>query len=85
MAREFARHESHRQRLEYNKKILVTECHIKIRDVEASMSVARNVLKEFYNSMPRKSADLIKAKGGATKYCHYDVGVQCRCVFIEVY
>ena len=29
MAREFARHESHRQRLEYNKKILVTKCHVK--------------------------------------------------------
>ena len=29
MAREFARHDSHRQRLEYNKKILVTECHVK--------------------------------------------------------
>ena len=32
------------------------------------MSVAPDVLKEVYNSMPRRSADHIKAKGGATKY-----------------
>ena len=35
--------------------------------------------------MPRRIADLIKAKGDATKYQLYDVGVQCCCVFIEMY
>ena len=32
------------------------------------VSVAPNVLEELYNSMPRRSPDLIKAKGGVTKY-----------------
>ena len=36
--------------------------------------------------MPRKIADLIKAKGGATKYRLHGVGVQvCCCVFINMY
>ena len=35
--------------------------------------------------MPRRIADLIKATGDATKYQLYDVGVQCCCVFIEMY
>ena len=31
-------------------------------------SVAPNVLEELYNSVPRRIADLYKAKGDATKY-----------------
>ena len=46
MARKFARHESHRQRLEYNKKDIGNWMPCKIIDVEASMSVASNVLKK---------------------------------------
>ena len=38
------------------------------RVCKAWYSVAPNVLEEFYNSMPRKIADLIKAKEGAIKY-----------------
>ena len=37
------------------------------RVCEAWYSVASNILEELYNSMPRRSADLIK-KGDATKY-----------------
>ena len=30
--------------------------------------IAPNVLEEFHNSMPMRIADLIKTKGGSTKY-----------------
>ena len=36
---------------------------------EAWYSVAPNVLEELYNSMPRRIADVIKAKECAMKYC----------------
>ena len=56
------------------------------RVCEAWYSVALNVLEELYNSMSRRISDLIKAKGGATNYWLYDVGVQvCCCGFIEMY
>ena len=56
------------------------------RVCETWNSVSQNVLEEFYNSMPRRIAALIKANGGATKYCLYDVGGQvCCCVFIGMY
>ena len=39
----------------------------------------------LYILMSRRIADPIKAKGGATNYWLYDVGVQvCRCVFIKM-
>ena len=38
------------------------------RVCKAWYSEARNVLEELYNSMTRRIADLIKAKGDATKY-----------------
>ena len=42
---------------------------------------AQNVLEELYNSTPSRIEDLFKAKGRATKYWLYDVGVQvCGCV-----
>ena len=46
---------------------------------------AQNVLEELYNSMPSKIEDLIKAKGRATKYWLYDVGVQVCCCVIGMY
>ena len=50
---------------------------------EAWYSVAPKVLEVLYNLMPRKIANLIKAKGGATKYYLYYIGIQvCCCVFI---
>ena len=53
---------------------------------EAWYSEAPNILEELYNSMPRRIADLIKAKGGARKYWFYDVGVQVCCfIFIGMY
>ena len=56
------------------------------RVCEAWYSVATNVFQELNNLMPRSIADLIKAKGGATKYRIYDVGVQVCCyVFIGMY
>ena len=55
------------------------------RVCEAWYSVAPNVLEELNNSIPRRIADLIKAKVDATKYLLYDVDVQCYCVFIGMY
>ena len=56
------------------------------RVCDARYSVAPNVLEELYNSMPRRIADLYKAKGGATNYQINDVGVQvCCCVFFGMY
>ena len=38
------------------------------RVCEALYNVAPDVLEELYNSMPRRTANLIKAKRGTTKY-----------------
>ena len=38
------------------------------RVCDAWYSVAPNVIEELYNSMPRRIADLYKAKGDATNY-----------------
>ena len=92
MARGFARHVSHRERLEYimkkengNQMMRIKE-EIWKRVCEALYSIAPNVLKELYNSMPRRIADLIKVKRGTTKYWTNDVGVQVSCcVFIRKY
>ena len=44
------------------------------------------VLRELNNLMLRSIADLIKAKGSATKHRIYDLGVQVCCyVFIGMY
>ena len=48
-------------------------------------NVAPNVLVELYNAMPRRIADLIKAKRDATLYRLYDAGVHCYCVLIGMY
>ena len=50
------------------------------RVCKAWYSVPPNIIEELYNSLPRRNADLIKAKGAETKYWLYDIGVQC-CVF----
>ena len=55
------------------------------RVCEAWYSVPPNVIEELNNSMPRRNADLIIAKGAAKKYCLYDAGVQCCCVFIGMF
>ena len=47
---------------------------------EAWYSVPLNIIEELKILMPRRNADIIKAKGPATKYWLYDVGVQ-HCVF----
>ena len=53
------------------------------RVCEAWYSVAPKVLEVLYNLMPRKIANVIKAKGGAMKYYLYYIGIQvCCCVFI---
>ena len=67
MTSEWARHEYHRERLEYNEEI-VNQMSFKKAEMwkpvcEAWYSVARNVLEELNNSMPRKITDFIKAKG----------------------
>ena len=56
------------------------------RVCDAWKSVTPNVLEELYNSMPRRIADLIKAKESAAKYLLCDVSEQvCCCVFIGKY
>ena len=57
---------------------LATKCYVKKekmwkRVCEAWYSVALSVLEEPHNAMPRRIADLIKAKGDATIYRLYDV------------
>ena len=72
MTRAFARHESHREHLEYNEEFgyqMLCKKWIK-RVCESWYSVPPNVIEEFYK-MPRRNADLIKAKGAATKYWLY--------------
>ena len=72
MTRELARHEYHRERLEYIKAI-GNQMPCKKEEMwkpvyETSFSVAPNVLEELNNSMPRRITDLIKAKGDTKKY-----------------
>ena len=72
MTRVLARHEYHRERLEYNEEIdNQMPCRKKEmwRPVcEAWYSVATNVLEELNNPMPRRIKDFIKAKGDTKKY-----------------
>ena len=69
MARVFARYESYRGRLEYNEEISNQKpCKKKICEseyVKRGIVYHRTFWKNFYNPMPRKIADRIKAKGGA--------------------
>ena len=72
MTRELARHEYHRERLEYNEEI---GKHVSCKKeemwkqvCEVWYSVAPNVLKELNNSMPRRITDLNKTKGDTKKY-----------------
>ena len=72
MTRELARHEYHRERLEYNEEI-GNKMPCKTEEMwkpvcEAWYSVASNVLEELNNAMPRRITDLIKAKGDTKKY-----------------
>ena len=66
MAWEFARHESYREHLEYNKvignQISCKRIVMWDRVCDAWYSVAPNVLEELNNSMPRRIANLYKAK-----------------------
>ena len=80
MTREFAGHESHRKRLEYNEEKDRYQMQCKIEEMgkrvcKAWYSVTLNVLENFlctityfYNSIPRRIADLIEANGDTTKY-----------------
>ena len=52
---------------EISNQMLCKRRYVK-RVCKAWYSVAPNVLEEFYNSIPWKIADLIKAKEGAIKY-----------------
>ena len=89
MSRKIFRKEPHRGCFEYNKEIneignQKNRCGRKY--VNRGIMQHRTVWKNFYNSLPRKIADLIKAKWVATKYQLRDVGVQvCWCVFIKMY
>ena len=63
MARESARHEYHRERLEYNEEI-GNQMPCKKEEMwklvcEARYCKALNVLEELNNSMPKRIADLI--------------------------
>ena len=66
MAREFAKIEFHRERLDYKEEravccvLLCLKEEMWKRVCEALYSVALNVLEEIYSSMPRRIADLIK-------------------------
>ena len=62
-----ARHEYHRERLEYNEEI-GNQMACKTEEIwkpvcEAWYSVALNVLEELNNSMPKRIKDLIQATG----------------------
>ena len=85
MAREYARHESHIKLLDNNQKEIGNQMQWKKEEMCKRVCEALNNLIELYNSMLGRISDLIKAKGGATKYRLYDVGVQCCCVFIEMH
>ena len=90
MARVFARYESQRGHMEYNEEINnQTPCKKKMcgrKYVKRGIVKHRTFWKNFYNPMPKNIADLIKAKGGATKYRLHGVGVQvCCCVFFKMY
>ena len=72
MTRELARHEYHKERLEYNEEI-GNQMPCKKEEMwkpvcEALYSVALNVLEELNKSMPRRITDFIKAKGDTKKY-----------------
>ena len=72
MTRELARHEYHREHLEYNEEI-GNQMPCKKEEMwkhvcEAWYSVAPNVLEELNNSMPRRIIDHMKAKGDTKKY-----------------
>ena len=76
--------------MEYSEEISNQKpCKKKIcgsKSVKRGIVQHRTFWKNFYNPMPRKIADLIQAKGGATKYRLHGVGVQvCCCVFIKMY
>ena len=79
-ASEFARYKSNRERMEYNAEEIGNQMSYKKEDMwkqvcEAWYSVVLDVVEELYSSMPRKNADLIKAKEGATKHWIYNLGV----------
>ena len=89
MARELARHEYNRERLEYNEEI-GNQMSSKKEEMwkpvyEASYSVSPKVLEELNNSMAKRITVLIKANGDTRKYRLDDVGLQCCCVFIGMY
>ena len=72
MTWELARHEYHREGLEFYEEI-GNQIPCKKEEMwkpvcEAWYSVAPNVLKELDDSMPRRITDLIKAKGDTKKY-----------------
>ena len=73
MTREFARHGSHRERLNIIKKKIGNQMPCKNEEMwkpvgETWYSLALNVLEELKNSMPRRIADFIQAKGDTKKY-----------------
>ena len=72
MTREWAKHECHREWLEYNEEIgsqMPCRKEEMCKPVcEAWYRVAPNILEELNNSMPRITTDLIKANGDSKKY-----------------
>ena len=72
MTRKLARHEYHRERLQYKEEIgnqmPCKKEEMQKPECEAWYSVAPNVLEEINNSMPRGITDLDKAKGDTKKY-----------------
>ena len=89
MARELARHEYNRERLEYNEEI-GNQMSSKKEEMwkpvyEASYSFEPKVLEELNNSMAKRITVLIKANGDTRKYRLDYVGLQCCCVFIGMY
>ena len=73
MTREFARHGSHRERLNIMKKEIGNQMPCTNEEMwkpvcEMCYSLALNVLEELKTSMPRRIADFIQTKGDAKKY-----------------
>ena len=74
MAREFARHGSHRERL-----VCGSECR------KAWLSVAANVLEERLQFQCKGDLQILLKQWEMKRNIDYDIGVRCCCVFIRMY
>ena len=73
MTSKLARHEHHRERLEYNEEEIGNQMPCRKEEMwklvwESWYSVAPNVLEEPYNLMPMRITDIMKAKEDTKKY-----------------